>query len=178
VIKPKTGQIPPGDKLLGEAFVNVVDLTTARVKSIDGWFPLSEGGSIKLAVEYDIIDPPPTPGEIVRLLGFGSAADLWPLPIKEEFVVEGYAVSHHVVRGRMTAADLWGVAVVLTQDPHKEKLLISYHTNEGWKCVVEVHRFHVVSSGRHKSIIKEYQVGYRVTTWLILLLMIHSHSPE
>lgn len=34
--------VPEGDKLLGEAFVNVVDLATARVKSLDEWFPLSE----------------------------------------------------------------------------------------------------------------------------------------
>ena len=34
--------LPPGDKLLGETFVNVVDLATARAKSLDEWFPLSE----------------------------------------------------------------------------------------------------------------------------------------
>jgi hypothetical protein len=62
VVKGRSGQVPPGDKLLGETFVNIVDLTTARVRTIDGWFPLSEGGSIRLAVEYDVLDPSPKPG--------------------------------------------------------------------------------------------------------------------
>ena len=42
VVKPKAGQVPPGDRLLGEAFVNVVDLTTARIKNMDEWFHLSD----------------------------------------------------------------------------------------------------------------------------------------
>lgn len=42
VVKPKTGQVPSGDVLLGEAFVNVVDLTTARIKNMDQWFHLSD----------------------------------------------------------------------------------------------------------------------------------------
>lgn len=52
--------------MLGEAFVNVVDLTTARRKALDGWFNLSNGGAVKLTVEYDVLDPVPQPGEMVR----------------------------------------------------------------------------------------------------------------
>jgi hypothetical protein len=52
--------------VLGEAFVNVVDLTTARRKALDGWFNLSNGGAVKLTVEYDVLDPVPQPGEMVR----------------------------------------------------------------------------------------------------------------
>ena len=39
-----------------------------------------------------MIEPPPQPGEVVRLLGFGSASDLWPLPLRQEMVVERYVV--------------------------------------------------------------------------------------
>lgn len=132
VVKPGKGGgggavgVPEGDKLLGEAFVNIVDLATARAKSLDEWFPLSEvggavnrlarwlwnhvtnvpvaprsspspqkhnqGGAVRLVVEYDVIEPPPQPGEVVRLLGFGSASDLWPLPLRQEMVVERYVV--------------------------------------------------------------------------------------
>ena len=56
VVKPGKGAgggtvgVPEGDKLLGEAFVNIVDLATARAKSLDEWFPLSEvGGTVGLA---------------------------------------------------------------------------------------------------------------------------------
>lgn len=85
--------VPEGDKVLGETFVNIVDLATARRKAIDGWFNLSpEGGAVKLTVEYDVLDPVPAVGEAVRLLGFGASSDLWPLPLREEFKVEGYAV--------------------------------------------------------------------------------------
>ena len=52
-----------------------------------------QGGAVRLSVEYDVSEAPPQPGELVRLLGFGSATDLWPLPIKEEMLVEGYVVS-------------------------------------------------------------------------------------
>lgn len=49
VVKPEKGAggvvgVPEADKLLGEAFVNIVDLATARAKSLDEWFPLSEVG--------------------------------------------------------------------------------------------------------------------------------------
>lgn len=43
------------------------------------------------------------------------------------------------------------------QDEHKERLLVSYRTSEGWKCTAELHRFHVISAGRHRSILDEYQ---------------------
>jgi hypothetical protein len=48
---------------------------------------------------------------------------------------------------------------VACQDDHRERLLVSYNTSEGWKCVAEVHRFHVIGAGAHKNIIEGYQVG-------------------
>ncbi|GAB5033304.1 Hypothetical protein NocV09_01300450 [Nannochloropsis oceanica] len=128
-----SSSIPAGDKLLGEAFVNIVDLTTARAKTLDEWFPLSEGGAVRLAVEYDVLEPPPAIGETVRLIGFGAAEDLWPLPLKDEMVVEQYV------------------------DANMDRLMVSYITSEGWKCMAEVHRFHVLSAGRHKTVVHEYQ---------------------
>eukprot|EP00624_Nannochloropsis_granulata_P000418 evm.model.NODE_11684_length_6927_cov_13.096579.3 len=125
--------IPAGDKLLGEAFVNIVDLTTARAKALDDWFPLSEGGAVRLVVEYDVLEPPPAIGESVRLIGFGAAEDLWPLPLKDEMVVEQYV------------------------DANMDRLMVSYITSEGWKCMAEVHRFHVLSAGRHETVVHEYQ---------------------
>lgn len=125
--------VPPGDRLLGEAFVNIVDLATARVKSLDEWFPLSEGGAVRLVVEYDVLEPPPQPGEMVRLLGFGAATDLWPLPLREEMQVQKYV------------------------DANRDRLLVTYETPEGWNCQAEVHRFHVMSAGRHQTLRHEYQ---------------------
>lgn len=60
---------------------------------------------MRLVVEYDVIEPPPQPGEVVRLLGFGSASDLWPLPLRQEMVVERYVVRGAVadLDGRMVA---------------------------------------------------------------------------
>ncbi len=39
-----------------------------------------------------MIEPAPQPGEVVRLLGFGAASGLWPLPLRQEMVVERYVV--------------------------------------------------------------------------------------
>jgi hypothetical protein len=57
VVKPGKGKgagpavgVPEADKLLGEAFVNIVDLATARAKSLDEWFPLSEVGPRRVCV--------------------------------------------------------------------------------------------------------------------------------
>jgi hypothetical protein len=42
-------------------------------------------------------------------------------------------------------------------DANRDRLLVSYMTSEGWKCKAEVHRFHVLSAGRHQTLVDEYQ---------------------
>ena len=36
------------------------------------------------------------------------------------------------------------------QDANRDRLLVAYDTSEGWRCRAEVHRFHVISAGRHQ----------------------------
>ena len=129
----KDGTLDPDDLLLGETFINMVDLVTARCRNVDEWFPLDKGGAIRLSIDYDFLEPHPNPGDLVRLLGFGSPEDLWPLPVKQEFIVEEYI------------------------DPHKERMMVSYETVEGWRCSVSIHRHHVISVGRHNTIVNQYK---------------------
>ena len=75
-------------------------------------------------------DERPTVGDMVRLNGFCSPQNLYPIPVHRLFEVD----------------DVDGDCVIL-----------KYTTEEDWECVFQVHRFCVISAVRHQRALQQYQ---------------------
>ena len=117
------------EPFLGMASVNVRQLLTGKQSQLDEWLELSGGGTgaVRILVEYEASDPPPRPGDIVRLTRFCSARDVYPI--------------NHMLSYQVTSAD-------------EMLVTLSSTSPEGWVSTFRVHRHMLICEERHQGAIE------------------------
>jgi len=117
---------------VGFSSVDLQPLLTGQISSLDQWLPLQDGcGEVRLVCEYEPSDPPPRPGDYVRLTSFSPDNLLFPIPPNGKFFVEH-------VKGN--------------------DIFLSYYTPyESWLCKFKVHRYMVICAERHRAALELYQ---------------------
>ena len=117
------------EPFLGMASINVRQLLTGKQHQLDEWLELSGGGTgaVRLLVEYEASDPPPRPGDMVRLTRFCSSRDLYPI--------------NHMISYQVTSTDDMLVTLSSTSP-------------EGWISTFRVHRHMLICEERHQGAIE------------------------
>mmetsp|Transcript_23013 Transcript_23013/g.47821 ORF Transcript_23013/g.47821 Transcript_23013/m.47821 type:complete len:630 (+) Transcript_23013:169-2058(+) len=115
---------------LGSVRINILDIITGKKASIDDWFDLPEQGALRVMVEYEVADERPAVGDMVRINGFCSPQNVFPIPVHRLFEVD---------------------------DVDGDYVILKYTTEEDWECVFQLHRFCVISAVRHQRALQQYQ---------------------
>jgi U-box domain/C2 domain len=119
------------DTFLGMTSIDLTQLLTGKVRSLDEWLPLqgsmSSKASVRVVCEYDASDAPPLPGDVVKFTDFCHPAHLYPA------VQFGRVYTVHEVDG--------------------DEVLISWTSPEGWVSSFLVHRFMLICIERHQTVV-------------------------
>ena len=110
--------------VIGSATVSLTALVAGETSHVDEWVPLSEGGRIHIAADFDLSLPVPQVGDCVVPMPYRGGARLFPLPRGTSFWVEE-VLNDGVLR-------------------------VSYDTPENWKCFAELPRSLVVALPRDR----------------------------
>mmetsp|Transcript_5915 Transcript_5915/g.11178 ORF Transcript_5915/g.11178 Transcript_5915/m.11178 type:complete len:320 (+) Transcript_5915:343-1302(+) len=120
---------------MGVASLDVTSVITGKSSCIDKWLYLGGledvSGSVRVIVEYECAESHPRVGDKVRFHGFIEST-LCPLPKSQVFRVEHVMANDEVILSFVTPV-------------------------ENWKCIIQVHRFMLISVERHVSAIERYQ---------------------
>lgn len=130
------------DIFLGMASADMTTLITGKIRTFDQWLPLSGIGNprdekhqqyraaVRIVCEYEVSDPPPEPGDLVRFTHFCRPADLYP-----------------AVRDRL----------YILEERENDDVWITWTSPEGWVSSYRCHRYMLFCEERHQGPVGYYQ---------------------
>ncbi|CAM9603071.1 unnamed protein product [Ectocarpus sp. 4 AP-2014] len=129
------------DRLLGECFLNLVEVVSGRAPHVEEWVPLDSEGELRLSLDYDSVRELPVPGDSVVLLCLSNRLDFFPLPVWGTTDDPARPGSPSWLWPRRLSRSGGGGEGFRVEEAGDDFYLLSYSTPEGWRCAVEVHRF-------------------------------------
>ncbi|CAN0060987.1 unnamed protein product [Discosporangium mesarthrocarpum] len=100
------------------------------------------GGHLRVSVDYDTVGIPPAPGDQVLLLSLASPLDLFPLPIWPKGCEPSLGpMAVWGAQGGGRRGWCRGKGGFRVEEVGDDFYLVSYASGEGWRCIVEIHRF-------------------------------------
>lgn len=140
------------DSLVGFTSINLLPLLTGQISCLDQWLTLHTTtacsdsldyscteGEVRISCEYVPSDPPPKPGDYVRLTtyGFDTLFSKSLFPISSENPTR----------------------LFLVDDVRGHKVYLSYYTSqENWLCKFQVHTYMVLCAKRQRENVSFYEL--------------------
>ncbi len=140
------------DLLVGFTSINLLPLLTGQILCLDQWLTLHTTtacsdsldyscteGEVRISCEYVPSDPPPKPGDYVRLTTYGFdtffSKSLFPISSEDP------------------------TRLFLVDDVRGHKVHLSYYTSqENWLCKFQVHTFMVLCAKRQRQNVSFYEL--------------------